>query len=147
MVCGRPAEGHSRQHFTWMPFSKRILNNDAGRARARQQIWVDVPLCEWHVGYFWKRELLKYLPLILIIGLTIILAAVKEEGYKSTIGVLIAVIGIACCGWLIWVAMVWHRTIRPKEITENSITLTNICDQFVMAIIESKEMNQHEESR
>jgi hypothetical protein len=130
-----------------MPFSKRVFSNDVGRARARQQMWVDVPLCEWHRRYFWKRELLRYLPLILIIGLTIILAAVSQEGYKSAIDVLIAVIGIACLGWLIWVAMVWHRTIRPKEITEYSITLTNICDQFVTAIVESKEMNQHEESR
>jgi hypothetical protein len=77
MVCGQPAVTHIRKKFAWHPpwVIILILINLIVYAVVAlimtKRMTVDVPVCDKHRGYWWKRMLLMLLPLPIIIGVGI----------------------------------------------------------------------------
>jgi hypothetical protein len=95
---------------------------------------VDVPVCEKHRGYWWKRLLLMFLPLAVlgVIGIMLLVLLGQMTDKDAP--------GIACGGtvvlgvvWLVVAAIVQTMMIRPVEITDHSIDLKNVSGDFVAA--------------
>ena len=42
--------------------------------------------------------------------------------------------GLTFLGWLVFAAVLGHRSIRPSEITDRSITLINVSEEFAKAL-------------
>ena len=144
MACGGPAETHIRRRFSWYP-SWVVLTVFIAAPLAvilmvalTKRMTVHVPVCRRHRGYWWKRNLVMFLPLVVlgVIGLAAIALANNQPGQDR-------IAGSACVGsfalWFVWLlaAAVYQTTmIRPKEITDYSITLKNVHADFVDAYSE-----------
>jgi hypothetical protein len=143
MICGHAATAHSRHHFMWLPVRARIFGNDFSRARARQYMWMDIPICDSHHGYFWKRAVIIYLPQFLLMATCLIAALLLQQiGEKSSIAWVLGAFGGGAIGCMVWAVIMRHRSLRPKEITPSSITLANVHDDFVAAYAQMKKTGQ-----
>jgi hypothetical protein len=143
MACGQPSATHIRKTFAWHPpwVIVLILVNLIVYAVVAlimtKRMTVEVPVCEKHRGYWWKRYLLMILPLPIIVALGIGLMIALDQPGQGNLS------GMACAGtaglglvWLISVAVIQSMMIRAKEITDRTITLTRVNDEFVAALDE-----------
>src|SRR5262245_904322 len=77
MACGQPATTHIRKNFAWHPpwviilILVNIIVYAIVAMIMTKRMTVDVPVCERHRGYWWKRHLLMWLPLLVIFVLGI----------------------------------------------------------------------------
>src|SRR5262249_33444217 len=98
MACGQPASTHIRKTFDWHPLwiIVLILVNLIVYAVVAlimtKRMAVDVPVCERHRGYWWKRYLVMILPLpiIVIVGIGLMIALDQPGQGDLT--------GLACAG-------------------------------------------------
>jgi len=146
LKCGAPAALRKNKTFSWYPPWVAVLLL-AGlipfaivalvlTKRSR----VEVPLCEQHTGHWWKRQLLVIGTLLVLLGggFAVFLATVDNKGNDLS--------GLVCMGWVVlmigWIvlaAIVQYTSIRPKEITDTSITLTGVSDVFAEAYEEESD--------
>ena len=131
MACGQPSATHKNKNFAWYPkwtlllIFVHVLVFAIVASLLTKRMRVDVPLCDKHSGYFWKR-------LVLILLSCLLLALIGLGG-----GILVAdqfgndAAGIVCLGasvlfllWLVMVVVIQQTMIRAKEITDRSITLS-----------------------
>jgi hypothetical protein len=149
MVCGQPAVAHKSKNFAWYPkwtvllIFVHVIVFAIVASILTKRMRVDVPLCENHRGYFWKRTVLILLSFLFLTVLAIGGGIVVADQFPNDAG------GIICIGvsglflvWLILAIIVGQTMIRPREITERSITLIGVCDDFVAAF---KEMKAHDD--
>jgi hypothetical protein len=143
MVCGRPAKATLRKRFTWHPpwvivtVLLGLLPYVVLALALTKRIAVDVPLCRRHRSYWGQRFLLFFgsfiLMIVLAVATAVVLAEVLGDGRNGGGG--FACAGIICC-ILVWFAAVFglqHMSLRPSEITDRSIELTNVSEEFVLA--------------
>jgi hypothetical protein len=152
MTCGRPSTRVIQKQFSWHPpwvtafILLGLLPYVIIALCLTWQRKVPIPVCEDHRGYFWKRGLALGLSIGLIvavsIGLVVLIGSTQKPGEPPP-----EVLGSICAGglvfgliWLIAAAIVGHLTIRPKEITDRTITLANVHADFVAAVEEPPEV-------
>jgi hypothetical protein len=140
MACGQPAVKHVRRNFSWCPpwihicIIAGVLPWAIIVAILTKRMWVDVPVCEKHRGYFWKRLLLMILPIVLLLGLSVGIAyLLSEMGEKDSAGLVCLGFGIALLAWIIVIGVIQFTMIRAKDITDRTITLVRIHNDFVTA--------------
>ena len=139
MACGQPATAHIRRTFSWFPpwlyvlFVPALLIFYIVAMVLTKRMTVEVPVCDRHKGYWWKRTLLMFLPLLAICALTVVLAAVLEEVHQGSGGY--ACVGTAAMfiGWVGILIYIRLNMIWPAEITDTDITLKRVHQDFVAA--------------
>src|SRR6516162_2810859 len=93
MVCGEAAVKHYRKNFSWVPgwvhicILAGVLPWAIIVAILTKRMWVDVPVCEQHRGYFWKRTAAGILSFLLLAAVSIGAAVLLDEmGAKDAVG-------------------------------------------------------------
>lgn len=134
LVCGEDAVARLRRRFTWHPawvyafiftglLPYWIVVQIIGKDRA-----IDLPMCRWHRHYWLIRFgiLMASLVAILIFNfvLAIIAASLNWEGWVCW------PFWLMLLGWFAEIFALQFMGLRAVEITDNSITLTNISPIF-----------------
>jgi hypothetical protein len=150
MVCSEPAVKHYRKNFSWVPgwvhicILAGVLPWAIIVAILTKRMWVDVPVCEQHRGYFWKRTAAGILSFLLLAAVSIGAAVLLDEmGAKDAVGYVCLGSGVLFIGWVITLFVIQTKTLRPKEITDRAITLACVHEGFVSAL---REFREHEEN-
>jgi hypothetical protein len=138
MRCGAPAAGYKTRRFRWCPtwvtltiFLGILPYFIIGDLMTRR-MKVRVPYCKAHQ----KRPLLPYLVyagilLALVasaIGLLVVFQHADWRGYICPGGFL------AFFAWCIAAAVIGTSPIRPARITDTTITLKGVCEEFIEAL-------------
>jgi len=148
MCCGERAQVAVRKSFSWSPPWVAILLL-AGLLPflivtliLTKRMQVRVPLCEAHQGYFRMRLWMTWgtLAAVVCVGILLfVIAGISSDDTRH--GADSSALGYACFGtamlfliWLVTVAILQHLSIRPTEITDRSITLTNLSPSYVRAV-------------
>jgi hypothetical protein len=145
LKCGARARQRLFHTFTWTPawvyaflvlgligiIVIRILINSV-----RQEFTVGVPLCEAHRGHWFWRNLIAVLLIVCFMAAAmggILLAEELEDALAFVITFFSALFSL-----ILAVILLQRTAIRAREITQQSITLTGVCDEFVAAINEDR---------
>ena len=143
MVCGEPAVKHYRKNFSWVPgwvhicILAGVLPWAIVVAILTKRMWVDVPVCAQHRGYFWKRTAAGILSFLLLAGVSIAACVLLDEmGAKRAVGFACVASAVLFLAWVIALFVVQARMLRPKEITDRTIMLTRVHDEFISALRE-----------
>jgi hypothetical protein len=148
MVCGEPAVKHYRKNFSWVPgwvhitILAGLLPWAIIVAILTKRMWVDVPVCEQHRGYFWKRLAAGFLSFLLLVGLCIGAAVLVGEvagKNNDAMGYVCVGSGVLFVAWIILLFVIQAKTLRPKEITDRTITLTRVHEGFITALREFRD--------
>ena len=148
MRCGEPATLTKTKKFSWHPswvYLLLLVNLLVCLIVAlimTKRVTVPVPLCEKHKNQFLWPTLLGVAALLLLLGALfggVALAGALEEvldrDARDVFFVVWFVGGLALfLAVLITACVVQIRTIRPTEITDRSIILTNVAPKFVDAL-------------
>lgn len=144
MQCGAPAALRKSKTFSWFPpwvwvvlFVCNILIFAIVAMIMTKRRTVDVPLCEQHKNHWLWRQLLVLGSLLGVLAVGFVAMLVSSDnggGDDSPLG------GFLCVGsllvlvaWVILAVIVQSTTIRPKEITDQGITLQGVSKAFVEA--------------
>jgi hypothetical protein len=141
MKCGAPADLRKNKSFSWYPpwVSALLLAGLIPFAIVAliltKRCRVEVPLCAQHKGHWLMRQLLVIGTLLALLGGGVIamFASMDNHGNDNLSGmVCLGWVGLMI-GWIVLAAIVQLTSIRPKEITDSSITLTGVSDAFAEA--------------
>jgi hypothetical protein len=147
MQCGASAEGRKSKQYSWYHPALNLLIFGglpgwiilavlsqvlAKRRKVRR------PLCAKHINQFpWRTAtVLGGFALVVVIAIAAFLVMLSDD----RIGRSNELAGLICVGtlaiflvWLLVVVVIQSTAIRPTEITDNSITLTNVSKKFALA--------------
>lgn len=144
MHCGAQAAVRKSKTFSWFPpwiwillFICGLLPFAIIALVMTKRRTVDVPLCEEHKNYWFIRQTLvigSFLG-ICVLGVFSWILVMESDGRNGNpFG------GIMCIGsivlfvaWLIMAVNVQNNSIRPREITDSTITLVGVSKAFVEA--------------
>jgi hypothetical protein len=134
MRCGAPATVYKRNKFKWHPPWAFLFLGAIGAMIFGKTMTVPVPLCPKHKWHWTGRAALVgfTLPLIPIffIAWAIVASQFSERG-----SVLFMPSLVVFLAWLIMAIVLLRLTgIRPAEITDKSITLTGVSEEFIRAL-------------
>jgi hypothetical protein len=140
IACGQPATSFIRKTFAWHPpwviviILAGLLPYVIVALILTKRMTVEAPVCDKHRGYWWKRQMLMWMPLLLLflcgIGLAI---AAGNMGDKDTPGIVCFASGAAGVVWLFVAVVIQSMMIRPTEITNRTIRLKRVHEGFVDA--------------
>ncbi len=102
---------------------------------------VDAPICKKHCGYWWKRQLLMWLPLLLLFiggSAAVIAAGDAGAGEKNVAGFICIGTAGLFIAWLIVAVVIQTKLVRPAEITDRTITLKRVNEKFLDAFEEMR---------
>jgi hypothetical protein len=144
IACGQPATSFIRKTFAWHPpwviviILAGLLPYVIVALILTKRMTVEAPVCDKHCGYWWKRQMLMWLPLLAVIvaftgGMIIASNAGAPPGQNELTGFVCAGSAILFLAWLIVAAIVQSMMIRPTEITDRSIRLKRVHEGFVDA--------------
>jgi hypothetical protein len=158
MACGEKAVVRKSKNFSWHPpwvialIFFGLLPWAIVAIIMTKRMTVEVPLCERHKRYWFTRNLIIYVGLGLVgligLGSIVVMAALSERrrGPASDLT------GMVCFGvvviflvWLLTMAILQFVSIRPTEITDRRITLTNVSQVFVDALEADRNADEEEE--
>jgi hypothetical protein len=138
--CGAPGTVFKRKTFSWFPGWIYVLLVTGlvpflvvALVLTRRRT-VEAPLCAEHKNHWLIRQLvvlLSFLFLIVVgLGTFVALGTFADEG-----GFDLVCFGwfILLIAWLILAAVMQMTAIRPIKITDTTITLVGVCDEFVQA--------------
>jgi hypothetical protein len=150
MKCGAPAEVHKDKTFAWYPpwvyvlILVNILVFAIVALVLTKKKTVPVPLCAAHRNHWLWRQLALVGGFVLLIGLIALFVAVasntRPRGGEDYSGWVCGGGVAALVVWLIAAAVLQTTAIRPTEITDRSITLTNVAKGFVRAYEENRDI-------
>lgn len=144
MCCGEPAITAKRKSFSWTPpwalafLAMGLVPYVILALIFTKRMQVRVSLCQDHQTYFGKRSLLIWGScggvVLAIIFLLVVAAFAKPSDDSAVFGWICFGGGMVFVAWLVFAALLQLGTIRPAEITDNTITLTNLHPKFVRAV-------------
>jgi hypothetical protein len=145
IACGQPATSFIRKTFAWHPpwviviILAGLLPYIIVALILTKRMAVEAPVCDRHRGYWWKRQMLMYLPLLILFlgGIGAAIGA-EQAGVKDVGGIACFGSGVACVLWLIVAVVIQNRMVRPAEITDHTITLKRVHADFVAALKETR---------
>jgi hypothetical protein len=152
MVCGNDATGTKSKTMSWCPpwvgvlILAGVLPYAIVALVLTKRATIQAPFCDRHQGHWFNRNAIMWGSFFLLglicIGSFILMAALSHGPQKQEDS---AILGIVCFGgillflaWLITVIICQHTAIRPKEITDTHITLTNVSGGFADAVEDAK---------
>ncbi|HZT82627.1 MAG TPA: hypothetical protein VFA26_20530 [Gemmataceae bacterium] len=151
MKCGEPAAVRKKKQFAWYPpwIAILILGGLLPFAIVAtimtKRMKVNMPFCEQHRNYWLVRNLygLIGLGIFLILGvagfaLAMALDIHRQGGGESAFGLICLGWGVLFLAWLVSLVIVQSGNIKPKEITDNTITLVKVHEYFADALDEDR---------
>ncbi len=150
VVCGEPAEFAPHRKFSWAPPWVHILIL-AGLlpyvivvAILTKRKSTDMPVCRCHRHNNAYRLLLVLGSFFVMTGLAVGIGFLIDSFQKrDELGGLICLsIGLIILAWFLLIVIVQLMSIRPTEITDSSITLTNVNIAFVDAVREQRDQRR-----
>jgi hypothetical protein len=142
MACGQPATTHIRKSFAWQPpwviitIFFGLLIYVILALILTKRMTVEVPVCDRHRGYWLKRGLWIFLSFVGFIGFCFAAGfALDAILVRDTIGIICLTCVAALVVWLVSAVVIQSLMIKPKEITDRSITLTKVHPDFVAAFV------------
>jgi hypothetical protein len=157
MVCGRRAASHIHKNFRWYPewvgvlILAGVLPFWIMAAVLSQYMLVDVPVCERHTRYFVKRGLALAIVVAVIflipIAIAVIGTMVATERGDEALGITAGFSSFGVCVFvgIIVIYFIQNGTLRPKQITDRTITLVRVHEDFVEAVERRREMEDLED--
>jgi hypothetical protein len=153
MKCGAQSWKQKSRTFSWYPpwvgvlILGGILPFVIVAAVLTKRMTVRVPLCDEHQNHWswrgWFIGVGAILMLMLGLGCFAVLVATDQPqqrgggGANPLAGVLCAGGGVAFLIFIITAAIIQQLAIRPTEITNEAITLTNVAPEFSEAVEEA----------
>jgi hypothetical protein len=151
MICGEAAQTRVRHRFGWhspwlyLLLPAGLLPYAITAMVASKQMTVDVPVCPRHENYWSQTK--KFLFFVgSFFGLCVLWAAWGFLIYLLEDALHVKPGGWICVGFLVAI-LLWFCSIpilqfigtRPVEITERSITLTKVSEEFAEAVERERE--------
>lgn len=159
MRCGAEADELCEHTFYWQPASAQASQLVAAMlylagfvvirlGGGLKEMTVSVPLCARHKKHFLWPSIIQYgglLVFVLLCALYVLAVANGPDSFDEMRGIrrdgakiLSMIAGSICFAWpLLWLAalvIVGQRGIRATEITDRSITLTNVAEGFAAKV-------------
>src|SRR5581483_2652600 len=157
MRCGARARVEVERGFTWHPqwvyllLLLGILPCVIVALILTKRRTVQVPLCEAHQGYWSWRAWFTGLGLLFLVLLGVaglVLAVNLDPRGNSPLGGLVCLATAAgFLFYLLALAIIHQVSIRPTEITDTGITLTNVSPEFVEALEDERTLVDTERER
>jgi hypothetical protein len=161
MCCGNEAQVEKPKKFRWYPpwvffflllgliglLVYIIVSNSLTKVRS-----IRAPLCFAHANHWLWRTAAAWgsflLVLVLIAGtVTAAVALERQRPRPGMEGFVCVIIPLLLVAWLIFLLIMRLTAIRATEITDRSITLTNVAGRFVDAVEESRHQREREDDR
>jgi hypothetical protein len=149
MKCGTLAEQRKDKTFNWYPpwvYVLILVNLVAFAIVAvvlTKKRRVPVPLCTAHRNHWLWRQLVLVGGFVGLAGLIVLFVILASDNAKPRRGD--DYTGLICVGsvaalivWLLAAVVLQATAIRPTEITDYSITLTNVSEEFARAYKENR---------
>jgi hypothetical protein len=157
--CGDKAVATPDKRFAWHPpwLAVLILLGLLGIVLyvilanvLTKRMTVALPLCERHRQYWRNRKIFIYggvLGVLLLGLLAAVIGAVLDSNRVTESGLLFAVLsaGGLFLLWLLCAAVLQTVTIRPNEITDRSIALAGLSEEFVAEVREDRRGREDDE--
>jgi hypothetical protein len=147
--CGAPARKRIGKNFAWYPPWVNLLIFIGLLPAAivalvlTKRMRVEAPMCarhRWHWAGRILAVLVSLLGIIFLTALLVVLAPPDEAGAFFSLGLISGTLLLLTGG------LILHFTsIRPVEITDRSITLTGVSEEFVEALEEDRDREQDED--
>ncbi len=153
--CGALATTYQQKNFQWNHWTAvfvycGLLPDFLGNSSTRAMI-VQVPLCDRHKKHWFWRSFFIVVGLVLLffLGLTgvVLLEDYQRRNQEDMVGLVGLGLGSAVLLWLISVVALSYLVIRPTEVDEWGITLTNVSTVFVAALAEERNLRRQEPKR
>jgi hypothetical protein len=145
--CGAPQTLVKRKSFSWHPqwvyvlLLVGLLPCLIVALILTKRMTAAIPLCEQHKSYWLKRNAWIWGTCFIVAMACVGAFALVVQGAERKAPRGEDLSGLVCLGstlaglvWLVVAAVIQHLTIRPTQITDTSITLTNVSDKFVDAV-------------
>ncbi len=143
MRCGEPSAVCKDHRFQWVPpwsyalLVFGVIPYAIVAAVLMKRMTVSVPLCERHKWHWGGRTAVVLLSLLALLGLLFAGIALGSEEDLNP-----AVVFVPFCFlfvvWLVAAVVLGVTTIRPREITDKSITLRGVSPEFIDALNEAR---------
>jgi len=146
MRCGARADTFKRKKFQWSPPWAFLALGAFGAALFSKSVTMSVPLCEkhkWHWGGRMAFFAGGFFVLLALFGVGTPVVA-KNDHLAGFVFLPILVLLLA---WLITSAILFSTQIRPREITDKSVTLTGVSEEFVEALDEERRGDDEDRPR
>lgn len=148
MFCGAPATTRVRRQFSWTPgwvwilILVNLIVLAVVAMLVTKKMPVRVPTCDEHEGH-WRRKNtvigLTFLAVAVLCVLGIVYATQQVgPGGDDVTGWVCAGCGVLFLAWLIMAAVMGTRGVRAVHITEDTIKLTGVNEDFVEALREER---------
>lgn len=153
MKCGAEAATTKRKTFSWYPpwiIAIIIVAPLPGLIVAMvltKRMTVRVPICDQHKNHWtWRHWFAGLTVLGLgamgVAGLIVLLQFDRRMPSRNLASWACIGTGVALVVWVVVIAVVYNTAIRPTEITNRDITLTDVSPDFVAAL--EDELDQEE---
>lgn len=152
MQCGAEAVTERKKNFSWHPqwviilILVNLLIYVVVAMVLTKRMSVRAPFCDKHQNHWRWRAWFIWLGLVLVcvlgIGGLVLFNVLNERarGRGSDLGGFVCLaVGAIGLIWLIAAAIVQNSAIRPTEITDDGITLTHVCQEFVQAVWQQRD--------
>jgi hypothetical protein len=141
MKCGAPSAVLKRKQFAWYPpwvgvlLLAGLIPFAIVAMILTKRCRVEVPLCDRHKNHWLMRQVLVICTLFALLAIVFgtFIATVDNKGNDSLLGYVCGGWVILMIGWIALACVVHYTSIRPKEITDISITLASVSEQFAEA--------------
>ncbi len=156
ICCGQLAHVHRSKIFTWSPWWIYLLIPLGALPYVIMVVFttkqkrVHTPLCDTHKNYWRIRALMVFGGLTLVIALFVAAIQLRSVGRGSVLHLLSlglwTATGLAFLGWLALVVVLKAKSIRAAGISDRTITLTKVSEEFAQAVEnEADQENDDEE--
>jgi hypothetical protein len=141
--CGAPSVVCKDHRFQWSPpwvyilLFLGVLPYAIAASATMKRMTVPVPLCERHKWHWGGRTAVVLLGLLAFILIMIAGIALGSEN-KLNPGVIFVPIVFLFFAWIISAVVLATTTIRPREITDKSITLSGVSPEYITALNEAR---------
>jgi hypothetical protein len=147
-VCGDPATTRRDRNFSWHPswvwilILVNLLVVLIVALLLTRRMSVRLPVCDQHEGYWRRRTLFYTVPTVFVLlvmaGAFAYMVSRPPGGNDSLVGWLcLGSIGLLFV-WVVVAAVVQANGIRATEITDRTMTLAGLHEEFVAAVREDR---------
>ncbi len=146
MRCGARASHYKSKRFQWSPPWAFFVLGVLGALIFMKNLTVPVPLCERHKWHWGSRMAFALLGILVIVAWAVAGAVVAGEDERLAPFIFIPLV-VLLLGYLITLIALSLTTIRPVEITDKSITLRGVSEEFIEALDEERRGDDEDRPR
>jgi hypothetical protein len=150
--CGAPSVVCKDHRFQWSPpwvyilLLLGVLPYAIAASATMKRMTVSVPLCDRHKWHWGGRTAVVLLGLLAFILFMIAAIAFGAE-LDLHPGVVFVPVIVLFFAWIISAVFLATTTIRPREITDKSITLSGVSPDYIAALNEARRGEEDDDDR